>query len=77
MNCSIKTQLSPNVFVQTKAIFRINKTICWMTTVYDNTAKLLGGTDRECIAFIENPQNIGYCHLNRCSEIKYRLENLK
>jgi hypothetical protein len=76
MNCSIKTVLSKNVFVQTKALFRVSGTICWMTTAYDTSKKLFGGPDRECLAYIQDQKDIGYHHLNRCIEINDRLAKL-
>jgi hypothetical protein len=74
MNCSIKTQLSKDIYVETKAVFRINKAVCWMTTVYDNTRRFLGGQDRECLAFVEEYKNVGSSHLNRCLEVQTKLE---
>jgi hypothetical protein len=75
MNCSIKTHLSKDIYVETKAIFRINKSVAWMTTVYDNTRRFLGdGQDRECLAWIDNADNVGSSHLSRCLEIQAKLE---
>ena len=76
MNCSIKTIISKDVFVQTKSIFRVNQTIRWMTTVFDSSQRLLGGARSELLAYIENPANIGYIHLNRCLEISNKLYEL-
>jgi hypothetical protein len=77
MNCSIKTIISKDVFIHTKSVFRVNKSVRWITTVYDSSKKLFDGQNSECLAYIDNVYNVGYIHINRCYEVVRRLEKLQ